>query len=186
MLRFNASLASCVSIENTHAPLLVYIWQTDKVTYYFNLRSKAYSCDIAVEDRLTGLNYFQMCVSVKKNIFFKYLYRHEFFSEVIYAQYSCKLNIFFLLIISQNIIFFNKLFMLSYLHFVCQYFKMIATRPPPLKIGMMTKGEGNMGRHFDLAPFKADPDLHQSFFGLGLTFFQAKAFLIWICIFSYF
>ena len=34
-----------------------------------------------------------MCVAAKKN---NYLYWHNFFQEAIYAQYSCKLNKFFL------------------------------------------------------------------------------------------
>ena len=37
---------------------------------------------------------------------------------------------------------------------------MLAKLRPPFKMAMITKGESNMGRHFDLAPFKAEPDLH--------------------------
>ena len=153
------------------------MWQTDKVTYQFNLRGKAQSCDIEVGERVTPSNFFQVCVGVKKTFFLNIcIYRYKFFPEVIYAQNSCKLNIIFLLIICMGVIFFNKLFMLHYMHFVCQYFKMLATSPPPFKMVMITNGKSNMGRHFDLAPFKAEPDLHQSFFGLGQTFFQRRLF----------
>ena len=53
-----------------------------------------------------------------------------------------------------------------------------ATRPPPFKMVMITKGESNMGRHFDLAPFKAEPDLHWSFSVWGELFFSRRLFFI--------
>ena len=46
----------------------------------------------------------------------------------------------------------------------------------PFKIGTITNGESKMGRHFDLDPFKAEPDLYWSFSGLGWAVFSQRLF----------
>ena len=52
-----------------------------------------------------------------------------------------------------------------------------ATRPPPVKMIMITERERNMGRHYDLTPFKPGPVLHWSF-SVWVELFWPKTFLI--------